>query len=268
MNKTKIDWCEYTWNPVTGCLHGCKYCYAKRIADRFGGESHANKVYATENCGLKLYESNGFGFYQNHRIEEKVSNKDGRIVTYPFGFKPTFHRYRLAEPQEVKKPSRIFVVSMGDLFGSWVPEEWITEVFEACKKAPQHTYLFLTKNPTRYAELADRGKLPSRSNFWYGSTITGNGERRFVSPKTDRDGFNTFLSIEPLLKTWEFNPYGEFDSIKWAIIGAQTGPGSIAPKPEWVQAIIDECRKENVPIWLKDNLKWPEKIQELPGVQP
>ena len=79
----------------------------------------------------------------------KVTRLDGKTTNapYPFGFKPTFHRYRLNQPMRWTKPRDIFVCSMADLFGEWVPTEWISAVIEACKAAPQHRYLFLTKNP-------------------------------------------------------------------------------------------------------------------------
>lgn len=264
MNKSKIEWCDYTWNPITGCLHGCDYCYARRQTNRFKGELYPNKVYAIENCSLKLYKSTGHGFYENHDIEKPVKNKEGRIVPYPFGFKPTFHRYRLDEPKKLKRSSRIFVVSMGDLFGEWVPDEWIEEVFKACEAAPQHTYMFLTKNPVRYAELCHKGILRDKENFWYGTTRTTSFTSSFVKPKGDNTKYSTFFSIEPLQKAWEVNPYGWFDSTQWVIVGAQTGTGAKPPKPEWVQSIIDQCRAAGVPIFLKNNLNWPEKIQEFP----
>ncbi len=247
MNKTKIDWADYTWNTVTGCRHECEYCYARKIANRFS--------------------KTGLGKVPNSYTPQEYNKPfifDGTIDPYPAGFTPTFHQNRLDEPKKLKTPSKIFVVSMGDLFGAWVPDKWIQEVFKACESAPQHTYLFLTKNPKRYSKMAAEGKLPHKNNFWYGSTITGNGELRFVSPRCDNFKYNTFISIEPLLNIWDFNPYGEFDSVKWVIIGAQTGPNAIKPKPEWVQSIINQCRKVNVPIFLKNNLEWPEKIQELP----
>lgn len=215
VNKTKIEWCDYTWNPVTGCLHGCEYCYARRIAKRF-----------KEN------------------------------------FNPEFHANRLGEPAEIKKPSRIFAVSMGDLFGEWVTGEWIQQVFDACEKAPQHTYLFLTKNPYRYLQLHIRGKLPRHSNFWYGTTLTGQGKLPFNC----LDFKQNFISVEPLLG--DVSDKFPFTNIQWVIVGAQTGPGAVKPKPEWVQRIIDECRGANVPLFLKDNLNWNEKIQEFPEFTP
>lgn len=256
MNKTKIDWCDYTWNVVTGCKHDCTYCYAKRIANRFGGasETHYNETVGTE-C---QWETGSTG--EIHVLEEAVFDVDrGRNAPYPFYFDPTFHRYRLDEPQRVKVPQKIFVVSMGDLFGAWVPDEWIEQVFKACQQAPQHTYLFLTKNPYRYMQLHLQGKLPQNSNFWYGTTLTGQGKLPFNC----LDFRQTFVSIEPLLG--DMSAKFPFTNIQWAIVGAQTGPGATKPKPEWVERIIDQCRGAGVPLFLKDNLMWHEKIQEFPN---
>jgi len=234
MNKTKIDWCDSTWNPVTGCLHGCEYCYARGIATRFGG--------------------NALGV--NHVLDKPfVANR--RIQPYPFGFVPTFHRYRLNDYIE-KKGRNIFVCSMADLFGDWVPDSWIEEVFKACEKAPQHNYLFLTKNPRRYTKLYEKGIIKENSNMWYGFTCTQNDDcRPFYLP------CNTFVSIEPILDKI-FVP-----SSDWVIIGAETGrrKDKVIPKREWIEDILNECRKASVPVFMKSSLAdiWDEPlIQEFP----
>lgn len=153
-----------------------------------------------------------------------------------------------------------------------LPNEWIKEVFKACKKVPQHTYMFLTKNPNRYYSFRD--KCPK--NFWLGASAVNqadekvlfNGDGSFIVTKAhciaDTMAFmpNSFLSIEPLLSDVATDV--DFDSINWVIVGAQTGPGAVPPKPEWVQNIIDQCRYVGVPVFLKNNLNWPEKIQEWP----
>lgn len=236
MNKTKIEWADMTFNPVTGCLHGCDYCYARRIANRFGKHEKP------------LGWEPGF----NVELLKKYGNP------YPYDFIPTFHKYRLDEPQKIKKPSKIFVCSMADLFGEWVPDEWIERVFETCKKASQHTYMFLTKNPYRYMQLALRGRLPNRENFWYGTTITENDRLPFNALEYKRN----FISLEPLR-----GPVSEkfpFSNIGWVIIGQQTGPGAVPPKDEWVQAIIDECREIGVPVFVKRPLYEKFPIQEWP----
>lgn len=242
MNKTKIDWCDSTWNPVTGCLHGCEYCYARRIAHRFSG-------------GGENWEDE-----ETIVLFEKLHGLDGKVLAYPYGFKPTFHRYRLND-YIGKKGRNIFVCSMADLFGEWVPDSWIEEVFKVCEKAPQHNYLFLTKNPQRYVELAEKGILRRLDNMWYGSTVTAM-EEYFSSEKT----YNTFLSIEPMLSS--VSP-STIEGVKWIIMGAETGrrKDKVIPEKWWIERIVEDCKRRNIPVFMKSSLAdiWGEPlIQEFP----
>lgn len=243
MEKTRIDWAESSWNPVTGCFHDCPYCYAKSIARRFDGG--------------KVLER-GFWTVLNEPIE--IS---GKISPYPYGFLPTFHKYRLGEYRE-KKGRNIFVCSMADLFGEWVPDEWIKDIFEDCQAAPQHNYLFLTKNPERYIELAKKGLLPSDDNFWYGSSVTG--PKDFYAWFSKK--YHWFLSVEPIL-----DDLGEMDSDaqkpEWIIVGAETGRrrGKVIPSPEWIEKIRFQCAKYDIPLFMKSSLAgiYPVPlIQEFP----
>lgn len=171
---------------------------------------------------------------------------------YPFAFDPTFHRYKLDEPQCWKKPCAIFVCSMADLFGEWVPDEWIEQVFEACEAAPQHRYLFLTKNPKRYVDLYGNGILRVRDSFWYGSTITGANEPFFFSQVPD-DNPHTFCSIEPILE-----PVGTMQVMPdWVIVGAETSnrKGKVVPQKEWIDEIAAECKRRRKPLFMKDSLR-------------
>lgn len=239
MEQTKIDWCDSTWNPVTGCLHDCEYCYARGIAERFAGKQKYANIFDES---------------------EPIRGNDGKALAYPHSFSPTFHRYHLND-YIGKKGRNIFVCSMADLFGDWVPNSWIEEVFKVCEKAPQHNYLFLTKNPKRYEELLDR-YMPD--NMWFGWSQT--------EPMGDKVVFSThhsingFVSIEPLLK-----PFEEFHirGIGWVIIGAETGrrKDKVVPKRKWIEDIVNECRKENIPVFMKSSLAdiWGEPlIQEFP----
>jgi protein gp37 len=263
MKSTKIDWADSSWNPVTGCYHDCTYCYARKIANRFGEKHHAKNK-----SGLHELVA-----YDGTRIDLKTPFQNdfdvpfypvGWESPYPFGFEPTFHRYRLDEPAKMKKSRNIFVCSMADLFGEWIPDEWIRDVFGACEKAPQHRYLFLTKNPERYCKLADVGKLPELDNFWYGSTITKPGESMFAGSIH----WNTFLSIEPLLAPIDVG-IGSFGGAKWIIVGAETGnrAGKVIPERAWVEKIIDAARMTGAAVFLKNSLlevMEGEFIQEYP----
>ena len=261
MNKTRIEWCDYTWNPVTGCLHGCPYCYARKVATRFGG--------------LDGVGSDGLLWLSERRDSP-----------YPAGFMPTLHRYRLEEPAHKTKGVTIFVCSMADLFGDWVPEEWIERVFTACQNAPQHNYIFLTKNPQMYEQLARGGRLPALPNFWYGNSITSQDDAYIPNIHANR-----LLSIEPLLrplklyKVWNCHicqvappqSYGRGDKRHlghpaqgpshylcggsgslpdWVIIGAESGnrKGKVTPSAEWVEALAAECKEYRIPVFMKDSI--------------
>lgn len=208
MNKSKIEWCDYTWNPVTGCLHGCDYCYAARIDKRFG---------------------------------------DGK-------FTPTFHHNRLSEPLKVKKPSRIFVGSVSDLFGNW---DWklgngalpshsvIGEVLDIAELCPEHTFIFLTKNPKGMQG------FDFTDNCWCGTSIENQEKADERLPELKKVKCKTlFASYEPALGKVDFEPMRY--TIDWLIIGSQTGPGAIKPKRDWL-LIADHAQAANIPVFIKDN---------------
>ncbi len=249
MQRTKIEWTDYTWNPVTGCWgpggtlekpKRCAYCYARRMAGRFM-------------AGEPEYDL----------------------------FAPRFHAGRLHEPTKVKKPSQIFVGSIADLFGDWVPKNWIQSVLKAASFAPWHTYQFLTKNPQRLQEFN-----PWPKNCWIGATITNQTDAEVRLPWLLRaDARVRFVSHEPLLgaidmrHAWcmamvsqinlagysERPTNGSIEWLHWAIIGAMTGPGAVEADPEWVYGLTAQYQQSGVPVFLKDNLKWPVKIQEFPN---
>lgn len=271
MEKTKIDWADSTWNPVTGCLNGCEYCYARRIAERFGG---ASETHNNECCHECQWITEGTGVI--HDLDEPIYDYDnGRNAPYPYDFDPTFHRYKLDEPQRWTKPRTIFVCSMADLFGDWVPDAWIQEVFQACENAPWHRYLFLTKNPKRLCKMANSYviqkwnaehqkphkqtaeyegvlPLPVHDNWWFGSSLDNANARRFQGGFT----WNTFTSIEPLTEYMDMG-LGSFGSDKWTIIGAETGnrKGKVIPQREWVENILEAASITGVKVFMKESLR-------------
>lgn len=250
--KTKIDWCDSTWNPVTGCLRGCAYCYARRIAERFGG-------YPSDE---KLHEFNVRQMVR-HRNDDGEWNRWYKCA-YPFSFAPTLHRYKLDEPRHWKKPRNIFVCSMADLFGEWVPMEWIREVFNACREAEQHRYIFLTKNPSRLRGLEADGELPDLPNFWYGSTVEtypdGPAENCWNALFIPSDDYglvraHTFVSIEPILG--DFSSQGITNNVDWVIVGAETGlrAGKVTPERRWIENLVTLCEIAETPLFMKDSLR-------------
>jgi len=216
MNSSNIDWTDYSWNPVTGCNHGCSYCYARNLA-----ETRLSHIY-----------------------------KDG--------FKPTFWEDRLEDPGSIQRSRRVFVSSMGDLFGDWVPDIWISKIIEAVKEYSQHTFYFLTKNPERYLQF----DFPS--NAFLGITVDCSDDTSIdynkivnitAEIKKSSDS-KTFLSFEPLLGSPDYLKPCGLDYIDWIIIGAQTGRNEKQPEMEWVLTILVEAHNRKIPIFIKDNLDW------------
>lgn len=232
MHKTKIEWVRnpgdagqgYSWNPITGCHHGCGYCWARKMALRLGGR---------------------FGYPEDE----------------PFA--PSFHPDRLSEPIYLKKPSTILVSCMGDMWGDWVPGDWIESVLDAAAQAPQHTYLFLTKNPKRYAEFVNEFTC----NHWIGVSITHPEELEKIIYMGRSSLGKRFVSFEPLLgniRIYDKTYISYFvERIDWVIVGGQTNPGR-QPEKEWVDDIVRFCTEYGIPLFMKDNLDYTPRLREMP----
>ena len=262
---TKLTMFDSTYNPVTGCLNGCPYCYAKRIAERFAGFDendflNRNKYACIGYNGRNIYEVDAV-------MTRKTKNGDIQLAPYPFGFTPTLHYYKLTELREWKEPKDIFVCSMADLFGEAIPDMWIAWVMEACARYDQHRYFFLTKNPSRYIDLFNNLKELHKphENWWFGTTVTNPDTEFFY-----RTDVNCFLSIEPIHADFkiELEPLKAY-GIKWVIVGAETGNrvGKVKPEKEWIQNIKTVCRINGIPLFMKDSLRelmGDEFVQEKP----
>jgi protein gp37 len=181
-----------------------------------------------------------------------VHGKYIRTTPYPKGFAPTMHSHNLERPRIEKTPRRIFVGSMADMFGDWTPDEWLAAVFRSCYEAPWHKYMFLTKNPARYTELAMSGLLPRGDNYWFGTTVTTEDDPYWFS-----SAHRTFVSIEPILGEFSQSPGALNSQADWIIVGAMTGPSASKHRPrrEWIDNIVKWCAEKNVPIFLKNNLR-------------
>jgi protein gp37 len=157
---------------------------------------------------------------------------------------------------------------MADIFGEWVTDNWIKEIFKACAAAPQHTYIFLTKNPQRYTELHDKGILPVGDNYWFGTTITQKSEHRRVNYlpnyfETPNPTYrNTFISAEPL----QDDTIGDLivcrgQAFRSVILGAETGnrKGKFIPADFNINLIVrcadrTDCGGQKHPVFMKDSL--------------
>jgi protein gp37 len=267
LNKTTgqwsggIEWTRvngrpgFTWNVLQGCKHGCEWrmpdgtiagCYANDVAKKFKTDK---------------YFPNGF--------EQHYWNPE-----------------RLSEPLNQKEPAGIFLDSMSDLMGNWVPREQIEAVFKICEQAPQHIFQLLTKNAPNLLKF----KLPSNvwagvsapPTFMFGKELTPEQQRSMVRKQLGvLDELRLYshpvcwMSIEPL----SFDIAEVFDQwvadngvdlpLQWAVVGAASnGPRKFQPNPEHTRKLHDVLRAHEVAIFHKGNLKWTPHLEEFPLTLP
>ena len=230
MNKTNIDWCDYTWNPVVGCRRGCK----------FG----TNKV----SCYASV----------RHNIRHEAYKK-GKMQNHPQYAKPfDVIQYFPERLKSIKKqPGKVFVNSVSDI--SMWDYDYMEKVLKVCEENPQHIFMFLTKSATVY--YTDPLEFPS--NCMKGLTLTLDNEYN-TELQTDNHVGNSgrlFYSFEPLLGKLEDEDLiahiQDFSSVERVIVGAMSGSGAVKPKPKWIQSIID-----NVP---EDKIFWKNNIKKYLG---
>lgn len=241
MNRTKIEWVDDIWNPITGCSLSCEYCYARKNSVRFSGDIQKN-----------LMSKNYKKYKEFYILDKPFISEAGGTLNYPFGFIPTFHKYRLNYPQKRKNGCNILVGEMGDMFEERIPDEWINLIFSECLKYMQHNYFFISQNVKRYCDY----KVPTgHDNFWYGTTITKEEEMiRFNSlPAYCR----TFVNMEPILEDLQPEQHNVlFRQVDWIILGTETGnrKNKVKPKWEWIKKIILEADSNKVPVYMKASL--------------
>jgi protein gp37 len=235
MNTTAIEWSDKTWNPVTGCTpisEACDHCYAKRMATRLKGR---------------------YGYPADEP------------------FRVTEHLDRLAEPSRINKPSRIFVVSMGDLFHEAVRFEFIREVIWQAKVHCQHTYMILTKRPERmryfFTEYLDSSWQLRDYPIWLG--VTAEYQQRAderIPILLDIPAAVHFVSVEPMLGPVNLASVvlkdgdslgpslysnGAGAGLNWVICGAETGPGKRPMDWQWAKDLQEDCHDAGVPFFGK-----------------
>lgn len=248
MNRSKIEWCDHTWNPITGCQHGCPYCYARTMAARFAGDVRLNKM-AKQDYRIVAATDGRPDLYE---LDKPMLNETGNTLVYPFSFEPTLHRYRFSTLNNLKMGNNIFVGAMADVFGSWVPDEWIAEVMYACIQNPIHNYLFLTKNPERYTKY---GVPAGLENLWYGTTITKESEMSKFNYLPAH--CKTYVSMEPILENLQPEQHNIlFRQVDWIILGAETGKRKekVVPEWEWIKQIVLSADNCGIPVFMKESL--------------
>ena len=217
-DNESIEWALWSWNPITGCQHNCPYCYARDIAlgSRFGG-------------------------------------------AFPDGFAPALRPGRLTAPHNQSFPEEkakewmghknVFTGSMADIFGKWVPAEWIEAVLASIRNSPQWNFLMLTKFPSRMSEF----NLPD--NVWAGTSVdcqarVANAEKAFAKVKAKVK----WLSIEPMIEPLKFKKLEVFN---WIVIGGASRSNETpewSPPREWVDELEGECQRLGIPYYEKSNL--------------
>ena len=213
-NKSTIEWTDATWNPVTGCTkitRGCSNCYAERFAERFRG-----------------------------------------VPGHPFenGFDLTLRPERLSQPLSWKRPRKVFVNSMSDLFHKKIPTEFIDRVFETMEVADQHIFQVLTKRSSLMKSYLQRryGRRAAPRHIWCGVSVEDQKVISRIQHLQASPAIVRFLSIEPLLgPIWDVDLQG----ISWVIVGGESGPNARPMKKRWVLDIRDLCERKGVDFFFK-----------------
>ena len=236
MNYSGINWTELSWNPITGCTkisEGCKHCYAETMAKRL----HA--------------------MHQKHYKNE---------------FKLTLHPDTLGDPLKRKKPAKIFVCSMSDIFHKDVPYEFLKSIYQTMVDAPQHTFQLLTKRIERASDLVPKlltdlfgNTLASNlSNVWLGTTVENQNNIKRLEVLADIPAQVRFASVEPMLSQITL---GQKYNLDWLIIGCESGDHRRPCDLIWVREIVKECRELGIAPWVKQlNIdgKVIENIEQFP----
>ena len=229
--SSKIEWTESTWNPVRGCTRvseGCRFCYAERIAARFSGKGMA-------------YE----GLAENTKAGPRWTQQ---VVAVPA---------LLNEPLKWKKPRRIFVNSMSDLFHEKIELAYIQKVFSVMEKAHWHQFQVLTKRAELLLKYSP--KLPWPPNVWMGVSVEDERVTDRIDALRQTDAHVKFLSLEPLLGAL---PNLDLDGIDWVIVGGESGPGARKMEEAWVIEIREQCVDADVAFFFK---QWGGKRKSKTG---
>ena len=225
-DNSAIEWTDATWNPVRGCTKvspGCKHCYAETFAERWRG-------------------------IPGHPYEQGF---DLRLVPE-----------KLGEPLSWKRPRRIFVNSMSDLFHEGVPVEYIKSVFNTMREADWHIFQVLTKRHERMKEVVNKHLkwVGNQDHIWLGVSVENrtHGLPRIDALRGTKAGLR-FLSIEPLLE--DLGPL-DLSGIDWVIVGGESGPSARPIDTAWVMSIRDQCKTQGVPFFFK---QWGGTRKHLAG---
>ena len=212
--QTAIEWTDATWNPVSGCTkisRGCDHCYAERIAERFRGTP-------------------------NHPFEH--------------GFDLTLRPHKLTEPLRWRRPRRVFVNSMSDIFHKEIPREFVDHVFDTMEQAHWHNFQVLTKRSSSMRSYVNHryagGHAPP--HIWLGVSVEDRRSLVRLEHLAQARASIRFASFEPLL---EDRGALELAGIPWAIVGGESGSMARPIEADWVRNIRNQCRATDVAFFFK-----------------
>ena len=238
MAETQIEWTDATWNPVAGCsivTAGCTNCYAMQMARRL------------EAMGVPKYE--GLTRKSGKRaIWNGVVREDRAALDIPYGW---------------RKPRKIFVNSMSDLFHDAVSEDFILDVWQVMRETPHHNYQILTKRPKRMAEVVARAVPDVLPNVWLGTSVENADVVERIDHLRAVPAAIRFISFEPLI-----GPVGalKLTDVHWAIVGGESGLNARPIREDWIDEIYAQCDAYGTAFffkqwgtWGKDNKKRSKK---------
>ena len=234
MAETTIEWTDATWNPVAGCTvltAGCTNCYAMRMAARL------------EAMGTAKYRG--------------LTRKSGRRAVWTG--KIRLDHGALDTPKTWKRPRKVFVNSMSDLFHDDVPIEFIASVWNVMKDTPRHTYQILTKRPERMARVLVQPLFAILPNVWLGTSVEDDRVLDRLDAIRRVPAAIRFVSLEPLIGSVA---KGDLAGIHWAIVGGESGPRAREMKPEWVDEAEAMCRRSGTAFFFK---QWGGKNKKAAG---
>lgn len=218
-----IEWTEATWNPIAGCTvisPGCTNCYAMRMAARLEAMGIEKYLGTTRRSG-------------NRAVWTGRVNVDSKSIEAPL-------RWR--------KPKRIFVNSMSDLFQVGVDEDLIASVWAVMGSATWHSFQILTKRPERMRSILSSERFPVLPNVWLGTSVESEGFVHRINELRKTPAEIRFISFEPLIEPI-VGP--DLTDIHWAIVGGESGPGARQMKAWWVSELRDACAEQRVPFFFK-----------------
>jgi protein gp37 len=236
MAASDIEWTEATWNPIGGCKvlsPGCTNCYAMRMAARLQAMGTEKYAGTTRKSGKR------------HVWTGRINVDDSAIDA----------------PLRWKKPQRIFVNSMSDLFQDGVDEETIRRIWNVMAQARQHTFQILTKRPERMLDVLTQSSFSVLPNVWLGTSVENRDCLHRIETLRHVPAAIRFVSFEPLL-----GPIVAPDlaGIHWAIVGGESGPRARPMEQWWAEQLRDDCQRQNVKFFFK---QWGGKRKKKTGRQ-